>query len=225
MTKAVLFDLEGTLVQTPWEDPQHVLEFRLETKRKLLELAIPLGILEGIERSTLMRNKASEYVKENFSKTDAHRFHQEMARFLKHYELDAARNSKLFPETLSALEDLKKHGIKIGLVTNTSREAADTVFRLHGLSKYFDAVITRDEVEMLKPDPEGLLLAMKRLGAESFFMVGDLSLDLLATKNASGISIIVKRNPEEEANLHADYRVQSLSEVPSIIQAAMRNES
>jgi len=223
MTWATIFDLEGTLVQTPWEDPEHVLEFRLQTRRKLIELAIPPNILEGIERSTLMRNKASEYVKRNFSKTDAQKFRQEMAEFLKEYELDAARNSKLFPETLSTLEELKKQETKMGLVTNTSREAVGMVFQLHGLDEYFDVIITREDVEKLKPDPEGTLLAIKRLCAKNFFMVGDLILDLLAAKNANGISIIVKRNPEEEAHLQADYSVQTLSEVPSIVQNVMRN--
>jgi len=225
MTWAMLFDLEGTLVQTPWEDSEHVLEFRLQTRRKLIELAIPPSMLERIERSTLMRDKASEYVKKNFSKTDAQKFREEMTRFLEEYELDAARNSKLFPETLLTLEELKKQGTKMGLVANTSREAVDIVFQLHGLDKYFDVIITREDVENLKPDPEGILLAIKRLCAKNFIMVGFLVLDFLAAKNANGISIIVKRNPVEEADRQADYFVQSLSEVPSTVQNVMRNGS
>ena len=44
---AVLFDLEGTLVQTPWEDPEHVLEFRRRTRRKRIELGVPFSVLKG----------------------------------------------------------------------------------------------------------------------------------------------------------------------------------
>jgi FMN phosphatase YigB (HAD superfamily) len=119
MAAAVLFDLEGTLVQTPWEDFEHVLEFRRETKRKLVELRIPPRILEGIEFSTLMRNRASEHVDKNFDDADARRFHQEMEDFLKRYELDAAWNSRLLPETISTLRDLRRLRTRIGLVTNT----------------------------------------------------------------------------------------------------------
>ena len=43
---AVLFDLEGTLVQTPTNDPDLVLEFRARTREKLLALGIPLSELE-----------------------------------------------------------------------------------------------------------------------------------------------------------------------------------
>ncbi|MCK4424641.1 hypothetical protein KAU93_03065 [Candidatus Bathyarchaeota archaeon] len=81
--------MEGTLVQTPWEDPEHVLEFRRRTRRKLIELGVPFSVLEGIERSTIMRNKASEYVERHFSEAEAKRFKKEIEKFLRHYELDA----------------------------------------------------------------------------------------------------------------------------------------
>jgi HAD superfamily hydrolase (TIGR01549 family) len=224
MALAVLFDLEGTLVQTPWEDPQHVLEFRRQTKTKLTELEIPPSILDGIERSTLMRNKALEYAEENFSEASKHKYHQEMEKFLNQYEQDAARRSKPFPETISILDELKKLGVKMGLVTNTSREAVDIVFQLHALQKYFDVIITRNDVEKLKPDPEGVLLAIRELKVNSFFMIGDLLLDMLAAKDANGVFIVVKRNPKDELNVPADYSVRSLSEVQSIVRSAMRNQ-
>jgi len=219
---AVLFDLEDTLVRTPWADMQHVLEFRRETRRKLIELGTPASILEGIERATIMRNKASEYIAENFGKADAQKFHQQMEVFLRRYELDSAEKSELFPETVPTLEKIKELGLKVGLVTNTSREAVETVFRLHCLKMYFDVVITRENVKKLKPEPEGVSLAVKKLGAKNFFMVGDQVHDALAVRSANGMSIIVKRNPEEKLHFHADFFVRSLSEVPAIIQKATR---
>jgi len=242
MTVAVLFDLEDTLVQTPWADHQHVLEFRRETRQKLIGLGIPPNVLEGIERATLMRNKASEYVQQNFTKANAQRFRQEMEEFLSRYELDSARKSQLFPETIQTLETLKELGAKVGLVTNTSAKAVNTVFENHGLKSCFDVVVTRENVKRLKPDPEGILLAAKKLGATNCFMVGDLVLDVLAAKGARVKAIIVRRNPERSdpqdllkslpaelleqgkrlledgEDLQADYVVQSLSEVPAIVQ-------
>jgi pyrophosphatase PpaX len=141
-----------------------------------------------------------------------------MEKFLSRYELDSARNSKLFPETVSTLEELRKLGIKMGLVTNTSMKAVNTVFKLHGLKSYFDIVVTREMVKKLKPDPEGILLAVEKLGAKSFFMVGDLVHDVSAAKGAKGISILVKRDPEEKMDFQADRVVKSLSEIPKIIQ-------
>lgn len=225
MTSAVLFDLEGTLIQTPWEDPRHVSEFRLQTRRKLIQLTIPPSVLEGTERSTLMRNKASEYVERNFSKVHAQEFHKGMIEFLRQYEVDAAENSNLFPETISTLEELRRRGVKMGLVTNTSREAVEIVFRLHALKRYFEVVVTREDVKKLKPDPEGLLLAIRRLGVNDFFMVGDLAFDMLAAKNANGTSVFVKRSGKDGMSAHADHIVHSLREVPSIIQVGIKNQS
>jgi len=220
-TAAVLFDLEDTLIQTPWADHQHVIEFRRGTREKLIELGIPPSLLEGIERATIMRNKATEYIEKNLTKADAEKIYQGMEKFLIRYELDSAKKSKLFPETIPTLEELRKLGIKIGLVTNTSMKAVNTVFRLHGLKSYFDVVVTREKVKKLKPEPEGILLALKKLGVKSFFMVGDLVHDVLAAKSAKGTSILVKRNLEE-TDCEADYVVQSLNEVPKIAQVEKR---
>jgi HAD superfamily hydrolase (TIGR01549 family) len=238
---AVLFDLEDTLVQTPWSSHQHVVDFRRCTREKLVNLGVPADVLEGIERSTILRNKAWEYVERHFDEVATERFRREMERFLNRYELDSAKKSRLFDETVSALENLRKLGVRIGLVTNTSRRAVDVVFQIHGLKEYFDVVVTRENVRRLKPDPEGILLAAKKLGANRFLMVGDLILDMLAVKNAKGVAVIVVRDPEksdfqdllrslpvevlkdakrtfeEGEDLQADYVIRSLTEVPAIV--------
>jgi HAD superfamily hydrolase (TIGR01549 family) len=242
MTVAVLFDLEDTLIHTPWANHQHVLEFRRETRQRLIELGIPPSVLAGLERATLMRNKASEYVEQNFTKKNAQRFRQEMEKFLSRYELDSAKKSQLFAETVQTLKALGELGTKMGLVTNTSEKAVSTVFQNHGLKNYFGVVVTREDVKKLKPDPEGVLLAVKKLGARNCFMVGDLVLDVLAAKGAKVKAIIVRRKPEqadsqdflrslpaellEQAkrlladgeDFHPDYVAQSLSEVVTIVQ-------
>jgi HAD superfamily hydrolase (TIGR01549 family) len=221
---AILFDLEDTLIQTPWSDHQHVIEFRRKTREKLLELGIPTSVLEGIERATLMRNKATEYVEKNLEKTDAEKIYQEMEKFLIRYELDSAQKSKLFPETIPTLESLRRLGMKMGLVTNTSMKAVNTVFKLHGLKPYFDVVVTREKVKKLKPDSEGILLALKALDAGNFFMVGDLVHDVSAAKSAKGTSILIRRDSEEQTDFEADYVVKSLTEILNIIQARRRED-
>ena len=246
MALAVLFDLEETLVQTPWSNRQHVLEFRANTRRKLVKLGIPANLLEGIERATIMRNKASDYVRQQFSKAETVRFNREIEKFLYHYEQDSAKQSKLFPETIPTLRTLRELGAKIGLVTNTSKKAVNTIFQMHNLENYFDVVAAREDVRKLKPDPEGILLAVKKLGVTRSFMVGDLVVDVLAAKTANVTAILVRRFTEkfepqdllkslpaealekarrsitETRSLQVDYVVQSLAEIPAIIQAEER---
>lgn len=194
------------------------------TPERNFELGIPSGELEGIERATLMRNKASEYIEKHFTTTEKERLQQEMEEFLSRYELDSARKSKLFPDTIPTLEELKKLKVRTGLVTNTSAKAVEIVFQLHGLNGYFDIVVTRESVKRLKPNPEGILHAAKKLGARRFFMVGDLSLDAQAARSAKGISIIIKRNPDGKLDFQTDHAIQSLGSVLPIIQVALKSK-
>jgi phosphoglycolate phosphatase len=213
----VLFDLEGTLVQTEWEQPDHVVLFRRETKKKLLELGIPPFVLEEDERSTVMRNKALDYVKKNFDKSKIRRYQREVEKFLEDYEMSAVKSSRLFSDTVSTLCQLKAWGCRLGLVTNTSRKAVGHYFARYGLGNYFDVVVTRNDITKLKPDPEGVLLALKRFRGKSFFLVGDLEHDAIAAEKAGGLSIIVNSDSSKVLQFKADFMVKSLSEVPAIV--------
>ena len=220
-----------------------MLQFRRATRAKLVSLGVPPAVLEGVERATIMRNKASVFVEQGFSEKDGERFRREMDVFLSVYELDSAKASVLFPDCVSTLETIRELGARIGLVTNTSKQAVDIVFETHGIGHFFDVVVTRDCVRRLKPDPEGILLAVKKLGVKRFYMVGDLILDVLAAKSSRGVAILASREvnklnardafkslPEEVLRefqttlgareaLRIDYVIQSLSEIPAIIQA------
>jgi HAD superfamily hydrolase (TIGR01549 family) len=215
---AVLFDLEGTLVLSVENDEKAIVEFRIKTKEKLLELGIPLTELENVVKSTLMRNKALEYVEKHFTEQEARRFHLEMNKFLKVFELSWARGSTIFPDTVPALHRLRELGYRMGVFTNTSKEAANLELSMHKIEDYFDVVITREDVKKLKPDPEGIYIALKKLNAVNFVFVGDLIHDFRATKKAKGISSIVDRNPQEPLEFDADYIVDTLLDIPSLIQ-------
>ena len=242
-SETVLFDLEDTLIQTPWSDPRLVTKFRQETKKKLIDLGIPSAVLKGIERSTIMRNKASEYVGRKLDEEEASRFKLEIDDFLTRYEQDSARKSELFPDTIPTLEKLQKNEVRIGLVTNTSIKVVKAVFENFDLERFFEVVITRENVRRMKPDPEGILLALEQLGANGFFMAGDLIFDVIAAKSANGVAILVIR-PEQSNTQHlykglpteiertmqihssndlqADYTIESLIEIPKIIQLEKR---
>jgi phosphoglycolate phosphatase-like HAD superfamily hydrolase len=216
---AALFDLEGTLVRSPADRKDIIREFRISTKKKLVELGIPSCELKGLGKSTaVLRNKAFEYVESNFGLKEAQHFHFEIDKFLKTYELNWAKRSMPFPETLLVLGQLTDLELKMAIVTNTSREAAEQMLSMHQLSEFFDVVITREDVKKLKPEPEGISLALRKLNAKDFFFVGDQELDSLATKKAGGISIILNRSSSGKKS-HADYVVQSLWEIPNFVSS------
>ena len=68
---AILFDLEDTLVQSIGSNEKTILEFRIATKKKLLDLGIPVSVLKNVTKSTLMRNRALEYVEKEYNVRDS----------------------------------------------------------------------------------------------------------------------------------------------------------
>src|SRR3712207_5949268 len=76
-------------------------------------------------------------------------------------ELVVARS---YPHNVASLRDVGREGYPTALATRSHREQAGRVLGLLGLADEFDVVVTRDDVEHGKPDPEMHLLAARELG-------------------------------------------------------------
>lgn len=94
-------------------------------------------------------------------------------------------------ETISFLKSLDD--VKIGINTTSSREELYQRFadRLEFIDLFDDSIITRSDVVKMKPSPEGILKLSKKWGIppEKLIMVGDMSVDIDAGKNANCITI------------------------------------
>jgi len=218
---SVIFDLEGTLVRTVEMVEEVILDFRRRTREKLIDIGIPAEVLAGVDTSTLMRNRATRYASANLSGSERLRFEQELDRFLLGYELSWAKQSTLFSDTMPALNRLREQGIRMAIVTNTSRQAAEAILAKHALSQYFDVVVTRSDVAQLKPDPEGILRALRKLQDRESIFVGDTEHDSEAARNAGIKSIKVRRGWRHSllgSDSSGDYMAKSLSDILKIIR-------
>ncbi|WP_419821455.1 pyrophosphatase PpaX [Anoxybacterium hadale] len=99
----------------------------------------------------------------------------------------------LFPGIIELLEELKKRGIKIGLVTSRLRHTTEIGLNKFDMMKYFDSIVTCDDTEKFKPDPEPALVALQQLDAkpEETLMVGDSLYDILCARGAGIRSALV----------------------------------
>lgn len=68
------------------------------------------------------------------------------------------------PELIGFLEDLRAHNVPCAIATSGSRESTYNKLRLLGIEKYFQVIVTADDVEQHKPDPELYLTAMSKIG-------------------------------------------------------------
>jgi phosphoglycolate phosphatase/pyrophosphatase PpaX len=98
------------------------------------------------------------------------------------------------PEIREMLASFQEAGIRMGIVTGKGRRSADISLREWELDRYFEVVITGDEVSAPKPHPEGILSAMQQMGisAEETIYVGDSHVDVLAGKAAGLVTVGVR---------------------------------
>jgi 2-phosphoglycolate phosphatase len=98
---------------------------------------------------------------------------------------------ELFPGVREVLNELKRRGVPMGVMTGKGKRTARITLNALGLSDMFGAVVTGEDVTHQKPDPEGPLLAAKQLGiapADCVF-VGDSPADIPAGKAADMLTV------------------------------------
>ncbi|MHA2369231.1 MAG: HAD family hydrolase, partial [Candidatus Hodarchaeales archaeon] len=88
----------------------------------------------------------------------------------------------LLPGAVSLLDKLRSRGIMLALVSMGSRKNILSILERTSTRGYFSVIVSRDEVERQKPDPEGYLLVQQAMGitAERMAVVGDMPIDILA---------------------------------------------
>jgi len=148
-------------------------------------------------------------------------------------EAMVALNSKFFTENVAKsesfeglrdmLDELKKAGLKLAIVTGGNHRIHDALGH-HGINDYFESVVHCERVSAPKPDPEGFLMAVRELDVApgEALMVGDSVQDIFAGKNGKAYATIgISHGYGKREDLHAadaDYIVDSLAELAKLIQ-------
>jgi len=180
---AVIFDFDGTLAKLNIDFPR--------MQKSLIELIERHGIvthdmahlfsLEMIEAGRIQ-------IVENYPEREPS-YLKEAHALIAELEMEGARNGVLMEGTREMLQELKKRNIKTGIVTRNCQSAITHVFP--DLFTYFDAVVTRENTPHVKPHPEHLRLALKKInaGAESASMIGDHPMDIKIGQDVGTITI------------------------------------
>ena len=107
-------------------------------------------------------------------------------RYHAHYRHHFISGTRVFPGIRGLLFTLTARGVKLAVCTGADGQIARHTLTRYGLSRFFTTVVTADDVGQPKPDPEGLRIAMEKIGAESdqTVYVGDHPNDIRASWNA-----------------------------------------
>ncbi|NYZ76268.1 HAD-IA family hydrolase [Candidatus Micrarchaeota archaeon] len=128
----------------------------------------------------------------------------------------------LFPGVKEMLGKLSEEKIKIGLVSNGTGDRIKKEMKKNGISEYFAAVITDDEVSDFKPNPKGVKKALEIIGVGSSeaLYIGDMSEDIEAGRNAgTGTAAVTwgAHSAERLSPAKPDYILNSVNEIFGIL--------
>ena len=174
------FDMDGTLFNTEG--------LHLEVSWKAMSEVLPEKTTDKAAFNKLIHGMSDDQVSQSFDLEDNSEKSHEFYRKRKAYWDDAfAKGPKIYhPEIPILLEEIKDSGIPMALVTSSSRLQCQQLLDLTSFAKFFDFVITRDDVVNPKPSTEPYNNALSQLSikAENCMVFEDSAVGITSASNA-----------------------------------------
>jgi phosphoglycolate phosphatase len=219
--RAVLFDLDGTLLDT-------AADITLALNRALTEQNLPT--LARSEVRDLIGRGAPALVERSLERVGAatsaadaklllDRFHHHYERIHEHGEMQ----TRVYPGVARGLDALHAFGFLLAVVTNKPRATTMHLLTRMGLIQWMQAVVGGDSGQQRKPHPQPLLTACEQLGvaAAETLMVGDSLTDVTAARAAAMAGIVCVPYGYNEGvdprTLPCDAFIEMLSDLPAAL--------
>lgn len=218
---AVLFDLDGTLLDT-------AADIALALNRALAEQRLPPLPEEEVRQ--LIGRGAPTLIERAVVRVAGHGaadVHSLLASFSFHYDRMHERDedrARAFPGVAEGLASIRALGLRVAVVTNKSRHAAASLLQRLGLSQWIEVIVGGDSCQHRKPHPQPLLIACEALEVTpaQTLMVGDSTIDVQAAR-AAGMRIVCVPYGYNEGGdprtLPCDAFVETLGELPALLRA------
>lgn len=217
---AVLFDLDGTLLDTAPDFVRCLNQLRAELAMEPLPEAL-------LRRSVSNGARAMIQAGFNLEPGDLDYAGRHSA-FLDLYEAEIARETRLFPAMDEVLHWLEVNQIPWGIVTNKPVRFTTPLLAALALDHRCQVVVCPEHVTRRKPHPESMFLACRSLGTDpgASFYVGDHLRDIEAGRQA-GMTTIAARygyieSPEEVVSWQADHVVDSAAELAELLHSLIK---
>ena len=218
--RAVLFDLDGTLIDTLPDLHAAACAMLNDLGRPPLPLeSIRAYVGRGIPNLIKRVLANSLHVAEDPNPPPP----EAVASYRRHYAHENGRNAKVYPGVLEGLASLRALGVPLGVVTNKADTFIQPLLEQTGLSGYFEVLVGGDRLPKVKPDPMPLVWACGRLGVsptETLF-IGDSINDALAARAAGCPVFLLPYGYNEDRDVHeldCDAIVESVRDAVKLIR-------
>lgn len=181
---AVLFDLDGTLIDTVEDIAQSANRMLAELERpprSVREICSFVG--KGIPNLVMRCMTEGTVATEGEIETAIDVFHR-------HYAEINGRHAVVYPGVVEVLKALLDMQLPLACVTNKAEAFTLPLLERVGLADFFTTVVSGDTLAVKKPDPAMLQLAVERLDARQPLMIGDSENDALAAR-AAGMPVLL----------------------------------
>jgi beta-phosphoglucomutase len=192
--KAILFDMDGVLIDAK--------DWHYEALNRALNLVgMPISRFDHLTTfDGLPTRKKLEFLSlERGLPVQLHAFINEMKQV---YTMQIV-HTRCKPRFVHqyALSTLRAHRYKMAVCSNSVRKSVETMMELSGLRSFLDLLVSNEDVQRAKPDPEMYVLAMERLGVtpSECLIVEDNENGIKAARAAGGHLLIVKDVKEVNA--------------------------
>ncbi len=170
--KTVLFDLDGTLIDT-----NELIDESFRYTFKKYNYDFTDDEIRGFNGPPL---------RDTFNNLNNGLAEEMVQTYREHNLANHEAYIRAFPHVEETIKALLEKDIKIGIVSTKMRPGVELGLDIAGLSKYFETIVTIDDVKNPKPHPESVFLAIKKLKAKpaATIMVGDNFHDIEAGRDA-----------------------------------------
>jgi phosphoglycolate phosphatase len=220
--RAILFDLDGTLVDTAPDITAAVGATLLALQRPSLDDHVLRSYIgRGVD---ILLHRALTGERDGSAAPGLHR--EARAVFLEHYAAHNGRTAQVYPGVREGIAHARRLGLALCCVTNKPQAFSDALLAKLGLDESLEFVLGGDALPKGKPDPAPLLHAAARLGLgpKACLMIGDSSNDAIAARAAHMPVVLVGYGYTEDQPVDAidcDAVVASIADVVMALDPAM----